>query len=197
MVYVIKNKVGNIIAFSDNLDYIYKYLQDYFHRDLPSLYNYRGVYDEYGKLVTLRFYKSDEKLQITITELEDEIKCCDLYVDYDEFEIVPFYGDMVLTVWEYCECKRLFLEYRNDLYDYVELLAKKRLGKIYDKYDKNEIRNYMKRILGMKYDSLINQERFMREIGMDKIRELVNGFGLSLDIYRMNMEYKQKINDDK
>lgn len=196
MVYVVKNKIGNIIAFSDNLDYIYKYLQDYFHRDLSSLYNYRGIYDEHGNLITLRFYKSGMKLQITITELDDE-ESCDLYVDYDEFEIVPFYGDMLLTVWEYSECKRLFIEYQYDLHDYVELLAKKRLGKIYDKTDKTELRDYMKRMLGSKYNSLINQERFMRELGIDKIRELVNGFGLSLDIYRMNMEYKQKINDDK
>ena len=197
MVYVIENTANDIIAFSENLEYIYKYLQDYYHRDFPSLQDYHAIYDKFGNVVGLQFYKSNRSIRLTVTEITNESKCCDLYVEHDEFEIIPFYGDMVLTVWEYCECKRLFNEYRSDLYDYVKLLARKRLGKIFDKTDDEDVYKYMKRTLGKKYDSLINQERFMMELGMDKIRELVNGFGLSLEVYRMNMEYKQKINDDK
>ena len=171
MIYAIESKSGNIIAFSDNLEAIYNYIKDYYLR-----------YDE---------------TELVISEITDEDICIEAYLKFEEFEVVNFYGDIFLTSWECKEYDDLFEEYRIDLFDYIKLLAKKNLGKIYDKVDSEDIRNYMKRTLGSKYNSLLNKDRFMRELGTNKIRELINGYGVSLELYYLNMEYKRKINDDK
>lgn len=193
MIYIIKNKLGNIIAFSDNLEYIYHYLQDYYHRDFSCLYNYD--IDEWKQKVN--FYKNSTKLELSIEELSNQLECCEVYCNYNDFEIIPFYGDLLLTVWECRECMRMFEEYRMDLYEYIRVRALKYIKKSFGKIDNDRVDCYLKQFLGKKYNSLINQERFMMELGIDKIRELVNGFGLSLDIYYMNMDYKRTINDDK
>lgn len=179
-IYVIRHKNGSVLGFSDDPGYVYNYLKDYFKRYMSVVYDVEN-----------------NKSRITIEEIKDKKEIKRYYIEYYEYQIAHFYHGIYLSFWEISEFNRIFEEYRLDTLGYIRSHAKIKLDGVRNNVSDIDLTRYLRKNLGMKYDSLLNHDRFIMELGENKVRELVNGYGISQEIYELNKSYKSKINDDK
>lgn len=164
MIYVAKDINGNLIAYSSNMDYIFKYLEN--------------------------LYRRNDKLTINLYKEYDEKNITDFYVNYEEYNLVPFWNNIILTEWENILYEEVFVlrqSYLSEsMYKRVEFVPeehrlrylKDQLGS--DKYKAMINFNYFMEFLGedgiyhiinnspLTYDLYDIRQQYKRKINDDK-----------------------------
>ena len=173
MLYVARNNQGEMIAFSDDMEFLFHYLSNFYQRS------------------------EKEKIEISLTQVVDEIESLRIQYDYDEYELVSFWKGIIVTIWESVIYEEYFRNYHDNVLTTMKSMARTKLEMVKDEVDTEEVHAYLKRSLGNKYSSLISYERFMFELGPEKIQRIINDSGLTHYTYELNKEYNRKIIEDK
>ena len=168
MIYVVKNKKGDVICYSDKFEYIYEYLE--------RLYTSR--YDK-TELVIEKLTGKDMRKFITF---------------YDQYELV--YSDLkvILTVWETKLWEdRFYDEYLSEI-DNLENNATKYLRARNIEVNDVNIDKYLRNKLGYNYFSINTFDNYISSIKRDEIIDAVN-YPNSRYLYHIYEEYHQIISD--
>lgn len=164
MIFIAKDKSDNIIAYSDSKEYLFNYLKNKFN------------YNDNLEINLYKEYNSEKEL--------------DFYIKYEEYQLVPFWNDIILTQWE-CElCTERFILQQ----DHISESMYKKIEFVPEEYRSK----YLKDSIGLdRYRILINFNYFMNSLGQNKMQDMINNMNLTYEEYELNQQYKLKTNIDK
>lgn len=175
MLYVARYADGKLIAYSEDVEMVFNYL--------------KNLYQQPGK----------ERVQVTIEKETNIVVQSELYIHYDEYQLVYFWSSIVVTSWEYCMYDEYFKEYKCNVYDSMIKMAKERLSRLfgYDDIEIGDVMGYLKKTISRdEYLALLDYDRFMKKLGTVKIQNIMNDSGLNYYSYQLNKEYERQINND-
>lgn len=171
MIYTVKNKNEELIAFSDKFQFIFYYL--------------KSKYDS-----------SDKKIFFEVTRVIDEGEIDEITLTHESCELVEIYPEIVVTLWEYPIIEGFIKEFYETgknkiLDDAIDKL------KIHNKVPKWEvIDEFLRKKYKSKYYNIISYRNFLNSLDKDTILDLIGSSDTNRYVYELNEEYKRKINDD-
>lgn len=165
---VVKDDNDEVIAFHYEPDPVYNYM-NILYKIRPGKYNVSSVPDE------------------IMNEL--------IISDNSEKELVLFYDDIYLPLWDYYVWYNYFVNWfetgRESAFKYAEHMLNRKSS------DMN-IHDFLRMRFKDKYKMILSYDLFMKTIGSDKILEIIiDGDTDSKYIYDLDSSYKSKISDDK
>lgn len=170
--YIVKNKNGKLIAYSEDLEFVYKYLKMFYKKN------------------------SGEKITTEITRITIIKDMTYLLTNYDSYMLVEFYNGIVVTSWEYS----LWFDYFNEIYttgkDKLREIAIHHLSEHGKETDDYSIEMYLKKCFKEKYYTLSSFTLFMNSLSPENIKNIMKDTSMLKYIYDLNREYNQKINID-
>ena len=170
--YIVKNKNGKLIAYSEDLEFVYKYLKMFYKKN------------------------SGEKITTEITRITSIKDMTYLLTNYDSYMLVEFYNGIVVTSWEYS----LWFDYFNEIYttgkDKLREIAIHHLSEHGKETDGYSIEMYLKKCFKEKYYTLSSFTLFMNSLSPENIKNIMKDTSMLKYIYDLNREYNQKINID-
>lgn len=172
MIHVVRNVNNEIIAFSSDLEYIFKYLSD--------------------------FYSSDkrEKIVLEISKVFDEEEIENITIEYGECELIEMFPGIIVTTWEWSINDGFLREFYENGKFVVVKTAIRQLSEHGKEVNDRTIDEYLRKSLKNKYYTLMDYNSFLESLGFDKIKELIGSKGISKYIYDLNIEYNRKISVD-
>ena len=170
--YIIKNKNGDLIAYSEDLEYVYKYLKMFYTKD------------------------DREKITTEITRITNNKDIAYLTINYDSYILIELCEDIVVTSWEYS----LWYDYFKEIYtsgkDKLREIAIHHLSEHGKETDDYSIEMYLKKCFKEKYFTLSSFNSFMNSLSSENIKNIMKDTSMLKYIYDLNREYNQKINID-
>ena len=169
MIYVVRNKKGKILCFSEEPDYVYEYLK-------------RVYTNEYTKA------------ELNIEKVEGS-RAQMIMGNYDQCQLITSELGLILTVWEYKVWRDRFQEAYVSQLDDLENKAIAFLDKHHMEINDDNIDKYLRNKLGYSYFSLTSFEDYISSIDRDEIIDAIK-YPTSRYIYHLYEEYHQIISDN-
>lgn len=169
MIYVVRNKKGKLLCFSEEPEYVYEYL--------------KRVYTIENAKVELNIEKvKGPESQMIIS-------------NYDQYELITSDLGLILTVWEYKVWKDRLQEAYVTQLDDLENKAIAFLDKHHMEINDNNIDKYLRNKLGYSYFSMTSFENYISSIDRNEIIDAIK-YPTSRYMYHLYEEYHQIISDN-